>query len=158
MIVAPAVMITACAILLGGLLGHYAAVNERLRSMARERLDLLRDGRIRSGHFEHERMAEIDAQLPMLLGRHKLIHDSILTVYCAILVLIISMLVIALAAATAIAWLATAALIVFLVGTILLMLGVGLTALEIRSSHRTVAYEVQRIAGLVPDALLEERL
>jgi hypothetical protein len=36
LIIAPVVMVTTCSILLGGLLSHYAALNDRLRGMARE--------------------------------------------------------------------------------------------------------------------------
>ena len=35
-------MVTSCAILIGGMLTHYAAINDRLRGMTRERLSLLR--------------------------------------------------------------------------------------------------------------------
>jgi uncharacterized membrane protein YphA (DoxX/SURF4 family) len=42
LILAPVVMVTACAILLAGLLSRFAALNDRLRLLARERLDLLR--------------------------------------------------------------------------------------------------------------------
>ena len=41
-ILAPAIMISACAIILGGLLSRYAAVNDRLRALAHERFDLIR--------------------------------------------------------------------------------------------------------------------
>ena len=45
LILAPVVMITACALLLNGLLSRYDALNARLRIMGRERLDLLRTPR-----------------------------------------------------------------------------------------------------------------
>ena len=38
LILAPVVMISACAILESGLLGHYASINARLRNMTHERL------------------------------------------------------------------------------------------------------------------------
>ena len=62
LILAPAVMVTTCAILLGGMQGHYAAVNDRLRAMARERLDLLL-GLGQSSNpeaFVSERLEQID--------------------------------------------------------------------------------------------------
>jgi len=43
LIIAPAVMITSCCIFTNGLLGHYAAIGERLRITIRERVDLLRE-------------------------------------------------------------------------------------------------------------------
>ncbi len=41
-IIAPVVMITACAILISGMLAQYAQINDRLRSVAKERLGLPR--------------------------------------------------------------------------------------------------------------------
>jgi len=41
-IIAPVVMVNACAILLGGLVSHSNAINDRLRAMARERIEMLR--------------------------------------------------------------------------------------------------------------------
>src|SRR5579859_706139 len=42
LILAPVVLVSACAIFVGGLLSHYEAINARMRSMARERLELVR--------------------------------------------------------------------------------------------------------------------
>ena len=42
LIVAPVVMVTAGAILSGGLLSHAGAINDRLRTLAHERLDVER--------------------------------------------------------------------------------------------------------------------
>lgn len=43
-------MVSACALLLGGLLSRYAAINDRLRVLAREPFDLLR--RYAPGDYE----------------------------------------------------------------------------------------------------------
>ena len=109
LILAPAVMVTTCAILLGGMQGHYAAVNDRLRAMARERLDLLL-GLGQSSNpeaFVSERLEQIDHQLPDILRRHKRIRDTVLLVNCAVLVYLLSMVVIAAAVMTASAWLSS---------------------------------------------------
>ena len=54
---------------------YYTSVGDRIRALTRERLDLLREGKSR---FAGERLEEIDAQLPELLHRHRLIHDALL--------------------------------------------------------------------------------
>lgn len=152
LILAPAVMVTTCTILLGGMQGHYAAVNARLRAMARERLDLLL-GSGRSSNpeaFVSERLEQIDHQLPDILRRHKRIRDAVLLVYCAVLVYLLSMVVIAAAVMTASAWLSIGALLVFLTATTLLLLGIGLNILESRASYRAVQYEVRRVQRLGP--------
>jgi hypothetical protein len=103
-VVAPVVMITSCAILIGGMLTQYGANNERLPALARERLDHLRmlgamnsrlppvtgsadapGPQLLADTFTAERLREIDVQLPQLLRRHKHVHDALLTTYGAIL-------------------------------------------------------------------------
>src|SRR5512142_2049855 len=89
-IIAPVVMVNACAILLGGLLNHSAAINDRLRGMARERIEMLRTaGAATVDRLWAERLDEIDVQLPDLLQRLGLIRAAILSVYGAILLLVV---------------------------------------------------------------------
>jgi hypothetical protein len=65
-----------------------------------------------------------------------------------VLVFVASMFVIALAALQDIAWIAGAALALFLGGAAFLLVGLLVTAIEVRESHRAVAYEVNRVLGL----------
>ena len=149
-------MVSSCAILLGGLLQRYAAINDRLRSMVRERFDLARSVHLAPGSsmpegvdpFGVERFRELDAQMPDLLRRHQLVHNSVLTVYSVIAVFVGDMFVIAVAASSGSALVATGALIVFLAGTAVLLVGVLLTAVEVRTSHRAVSYEAERVSSL----------
>jgi hypothetical protein len=154
-ILAPVVMVTACSILVGGFQTHYAAINDRLRAMARERLDLLRGlrgeparGAGEANKLDLERLEEIDHQIPDLLRRHRQVHDAVLAVYCAILLFVASMFVIAYAAAVNADWAATAAMLVFLAGVGALLAGVVFVAVEVRISHRALQYEVGRIERL----------
>ncbi len=154
-ILAPVVIVTSCAILIGGMLAIYGATNDRMRALSRERLDLLRtaggDLSMAIGNadpYAIERLDEIDRQLPQLLSRHKRVHDAILVEYCAILLLVACMFVIAVAYATRSNPIANAALVLFLVGIIIMLSGVGVMAREIWRSHVTVAYEVERVLML----------
>jgi hypothetical protein len=147
LVLAPVVMVTACAILVGGLLSRYAAINDRLRLLARERLDLLNT---LHSPLAGERLSQIDAQIPILLRHHKLAHDSILAVYLASAVFIGDMFIIALGAAMYADWIGAVVLIVFLIGVALLLYGLLLTALEVRTSHRALHYEIERIMRLRP--------
>jgi hypothetical protein len=139
-------MISACAITLTGILSHYAAINDRMRAMARERLGLAGEADIVKEAAMRERLNEIDAQLPKLLRRHKMIRNSVLLIYVAVLIFIADMFVIA--AATMAETLAALALAVFLGGMGALLVGVLLMAMEIRISHRAVEYEVLRVLAL----------
>jgi hypothetical protein len=148
-IIAPAVMISACAIILGGVLSRYAAINDRLRALAKERMDMVRVMHAQTvDMLTKERLSQIDVQLPDLLRRHKLIHDAVFVLYCAMLTYILTMLVIALAAQLDSAWIATMALGIFLVGTTVLAGSIFLTILEVRISQRAVSFEVRQILDL----------
>ncbi len=155
LIIAPVVMVTACAILASGVLAHFAAVNDRLRLLTRERFDLLKgpDGSLsitfaNSAAFTHERLTELDRQIPELAQRLGLIHAALLALYGAVVVFIASMVVIAAAALGGGAIWAGAALICFLGGTAVLLLAVVLVAWEMRQSNESVQYEAHRVMQL----------
>jgi hypothetical protein len=154
-ILVPVVMITSRAILVGGFLTRCAELNDRMRTLARERLELLRepDGGLSiaatvSDAFKSERLSEIDAQLPGLLRRHELVHRGVLAIYVAILIFVVSMLAIAVAMVPDSATLATVALAIFILGTVALLAGVALIAVEVRMSNAAVRYEVVRVMHL----------
>ncbi len=148
LILAPVVMITSCALVLGGLLSRYAAISDRMRAMAHERLELVHPHPNISEEFVLERVNQIDAQLPDLLHRHTLLHNSVLVVYIATALFLVSMFVIALAATFGVVWLSVVILILFLCGTGALFAGVVIAIAEVRSSHRAVQFEVRRVIEL----------
>ncbi len=155
-ILAPAVVVNACAVLMGGLLAHYATINDRLHALNRERLE-----RLNLAHDHEpdaltiERLREIDAQVPSLVRRHRLVRDAALAVYGAILTFVLSMFVIAVAIVTEASWVSSAALIVFLVGALLLVVGVLFVTLELWASHVAIEYEVARVSSLGLSGLLK---
>jgi hypothetical protein len=85
--VAPVVLITTAAILSGALLAMYGSVNDRMRAMDHERLEILTgdDGTLLSAAGvppgSRERLTQIDTQLPKLLRRHRLLHNAVLIIY-----------------------------------------------------------------------------
>ncbi len=154
-ILAPVVMISGCAILLGGLLTRYESISARMRAMDKERLDLLRstgkslDSALAGAdEFTAERLREIDTQLPLLLHRHQLVRNALLFVYDAIVIFVASMLVIAVATMTNSGYVAFAALVVFLLGMGAFLIGMLITSNEVRRSHHEVAFEVGRVLDL----------
>jgi hypothetical protein len=176
-ILAPVVLVTACAILAQGLLGRYAAITDRLRALTAERLALLypshpsrllernkppllsevsRSPELAKGNgdgsmedkLRKERLAQIDDQLPILMSHHKRSHDAVLAVYCAVGIFVADMFTIAIVAIYEVAWIATVVLLLFLTGTAVLLVGVLTAALEIRTSHQALHYEVMRVKGL----------
>jgi Protein of unknown function (DUF2721) len=156
LILAPVVMVSACGILLTGMLSHYAAINDRIRTLTVERLGLSQvvpaQDRV---DLAHERISEIDHQVPMLLDRHRLVHNAILLAEAAVVILVLSMFVIAVAALSNSSAVGTVALMIFLAATAALMASTGYMAVEVRSSHNSVSYEAMRVIGLPlrwPDA------
>jgi len=152
--VAPVVLITAAALLSGALLGMYGAVNDRMRAMSHERLDILTgaDGTLlavaqvpASGR---ERLTQIDAQLPMLLRRHRLLHDAVLLMFAGVAVLVLSVVAIGLAVTNRWGPVGTVALVLVLVGTVTLLTGLLFAARSIMGSMDAVHYEVERALSL----------
>ncbi len=149
LILAPAVMITSCAILLNGIVTRYESVSVRMRAMHRERLELLQElgkttnSGVSTGEFNTRRIHEIEVQLPHLLQRHKLIRNAVLAENSAILIFVTSMFIIALAVLTNSTLIANIALLAFLIGTGALLVGVIISTLELYRSQREVAYEIQ---------------
>ena len=149
LILAPVVMVSACAILLGSLQTRYGAINDRLRTIARERLELLQSDRSSTRErLADERLTQLDTQIPLLLAHHKLAHHAVLTVYCAVVVFVMDMFVIALGAVVNVDLVATVVLLLFLAGISLLLIAAVFAALEVSTSHRALYYEVHRVAGL----------
>ena len=152
--VAPVVLITAAAILSGALLAMYGSVNDRMRAMDRERLETLTGagGTLLSAAdvpaSGRERLTQIDAQLPMLLRRHRLIHNAVLLLFAAVAVLVLSVIVIAVAVTNRSGAAGTVALVLVLAGTVTLLGGLLLAARSIMISAQAIDYEVQRTLSL----------
>ncbi|HEY6286939.1 MAG TPA: DUF2721 domain-containing protein [Ktedonobacteraceae bacterium] len=149
LILAPAVMISSCAIFLNGIITRYESVSARMRAMHHERLELLQGLEHTTGSgvpadgFSAHRIHEIEAQLPRLLQRHKLLRNAVLTENAAIAFFVTSMFIIAVAALINSTLIATVALLIFLIGTGALLVGVIITTLELSRSQREVTYEIQ---------------
>jgi hypothetical protein len=146
LIIAPVVLITACALIQNAVLSRYASVGQYMRSLALERLGLLRSGEMDS--FRQERLQDIDRQIPLLTHRHRLLQNAALTIYSAMAIFLSNMFAIALAVSLSSSGAATLTLALFLTGTGVLLTGVILISLEIRISHRAICYEVGRISSL----------
>ena len=149
LILAPVVMISSCAIFLNGIVTRYESVSARMRAMHRERLELLQglgnttSGVVPSVGFSTHRIHEIEVQLPKLLQRHKLIHNAVFAMNAAIVLFVICMFIIALAVLTNTTLTAIIALLIFLTGTGMVLVGVIIATLELSRSQREVVYEIQ---------------
>ena len=146
LIIAPTVLLSVCTLVQNGILARYMAVGERMRSIDRERWRFIFSEP--SDRMRVEGLNLLNQQIPGLIRRHKLLQDAAITVYAAILVLLLSMFAIALCVLLNSVWLAIGALLLFLGGAALLVVGVFFIVLEIRISHQAICYELQQISRL----------
>jgi Protein of unknown function (DUF2721) len=152
--VAPVVLLTVGGLMTNGLLMVYSAINDRMRDMTRERLEIRRGpvGQVLDADsvtpIDRERLYQIDVQLPMLLRRHKLTRASVLVIYTAIVVLGFSIIVIAIAVGQDSAVTADVALGLVLAGTVILLGGMGVAAMSLAKSADAISYAVDRTDAL----------
>jgi len=152
--VAPVVLITTAAILSGALLTMYSSVNDRMRAMDGERLDILTSaaGTLLSAAevppAGRERLTQIDTQLPLLLRRHHLLHNAVLLIYAGVAVLVLSVIAIGVAVTGSSGAAGTTALALVLAGTVTLLGGLLFAARSIMISMNAIDYEVRRTLSL----------
>src|SRR5580700_8240307 len=91
--VAPVVLLTVGGLVTNGLLTVYSDVNDRMREMTRERIEILTGPTGEElepasvAAMSRERLEEIRVQIPMMMRRHRLTRLSVLTIYCSIALL-----------------------------------------------------------------------
>ena len=150
--VAPVVLITSGAILSNGLVTIYGAVNDRMRNLDLEYRHLVTgpDGTLlpQLPSADAERVTEIRRQLPPLLRRHRLIHNAILLIFGALVVLVLSVITIAAAVTGRSEAVAIAALALVLAGTVVILGGVVCAARSLAMSTNAIEYEVSRTLSL----------
>jgi Protein of unknown function (DUF2721) len=152
--VAPVVLLTTGGMLSNGMLAMYAGVNDRMREMTRERVEILTGpsgellDRQEVRPVGKERLAEIDAQLPLMLRRHRLTRAAVLTIYSAIAVLGLSIISIAIAVGEGSELIARIALGLVLAGTVVMILGLAVAAMSLARSADAITYAVDRTNSL----------
>jgi hypothetical protein len=144
-ILAPAIMISACGLLLLGMQNKYGRINDRMRSLAHERLDLVPR---RGEPLADARIAAIDRQMPDLLRRNKTQHDAVLMLFWAVIVFVLDTFLIAASLFIAPVVGNVLALILFLIGMALVLWSSIQAAMEIRISTRAVTLEIQEAMKL----------
>ena len=152
--VAPVVLLTMGVLLSNGLLMIYGSVNDRLREMTRERIEILTGPTgeklelARVPVMSRERLNEIKVQLPLILRRHKLTRLAVFTIYLAIAVLGLSIVVIAIAVGQNDEVAGRAALGLVLAGTVIMLAGIGVAATSLAKSADAITYAVERSQSL----------
>jgi hypothetical protein len=148
-IIAPAVMITATAILLGGITQRYKLLDDVLHSHRQPQPPTpeipLRRGPLTPRPTEPpESIEQQDNRIAHLLKHHHLLHHALIIIYFAILAFIIDMLAIALAELTGQIWLTQVVLFIFLLGISLLCWSLLIACREIVMAHRLIQLETHQ--------------
>src|SRR5215207_2927571 len=86
-----------------------------------------------------------------MVVRHRLVHHALMALYVAIGILVLTMCIIALTATSTAEWVGPLVFGVFLLGVLTTLAGVVLIMLEIRTSRRSLSFEVQRVSALPAD-------
>jgi len=144
-ILAPAVLISACGLLLLSMQNKYGRINDRIRALLRERLGLLSQ---LDSPFAEARLAAIDHQLPGLLQRNHVQHDAVLALFWSVLLFVVDLFALGLGFFLSPRLGAVLGLICFFAGLGLMLYAIILAAREIRISHRAVTLEAEEFMKL----------
>jgi Protein of unknown function (DUF2721) len=77
LIIAPVVLLTACALTVNGLIIQYNSIGDRVRTVNQE-ISKLRGARIKEDDAETQRLPELEFLLSDLFRHHHFVHDAIL--------------------------------------------------------------------------------
>lgn len=140
----PVLMISACGLLLLTMQNRYGRLNDRLRELSRERMDISEE----SNPSKSKYRTAIDRQIPDLLKRNKILRDALVSTFSSVLCFILVIFFIALVIFNMTRLSPLFPLLVFFVGQFFLLLGIICMVREAFISHRAVTYETREILNL----------
>lgn len=120
---------------------------ERLGLLRTDAGGLAREEELSSAYAK-ERLSELDAQIPRLLRRYRMVHNTVLTMNCAVLLFGVTMFAIGVVYSEHLSGWATAALLIFLAGMATMLVDIGLQAFYVCGANASVQYEPRRILEL----------
>ncbi|MFA5804098.1 MAG: DUF2721 domain-containing protein [Melioribacteraceae bacterium] len=144
LMVAPAVMISACGLLLLGMNNRYSLVASRIRLLNEEKRRLLiKIGEHPSNTDDNIRFESIARQLSALVFRVKLVRNAVLFYTGAVALFVVTSLLLGISSFLAFDKLNHIILFAFLFGMISVLLGVFFTGLETKKGYDIISYEVK---------------
>ncbi len=139
-LLAPAIMISSCGLILLGVQSKYSNIIDRIRELNDEKRRL--ESTESMDAAQDRRMRSLKVQIEKLLIRAKLDRNGILSLYLAIISFILTSLLIA-PAYFGYFGLILLAIAFFVAGIALVLTGVVYVALEVSRSYKVVKYEVE---------------
>lgn len=146
-ILAPALMISGCGLIQLALFNRYQVMQARLRNLNEERRKIYACSpeEIDYEKPEFSRLKSLELQISNLLHRTKMIHDAILYVITGIIFFVLSSLAIAAVLFVPKIVYAILPLVIFLLGMGSLLIGVAITAMEVKLSFDNIWLEVNSV-------------
>lgn len=144
LMVAPAVMISACGLLLLGMNNRYSLVVNRIRLLNEEKCRLMNKiGEQQSSTDDNIRLESIATQLNALVFRVKLVRNAVLSYTSGVALFVITSLLFGISSFLALGKLNYIILLAFLMGMISVLLGVFFAGLETKKGYDIIFYEVK---------------
>lgn len=139
-------LMAACVLLLGRVETRSSVINDRLLTLNRQWIDWMERGEGREPGKDNRLHSR--KQVRQLQRRCQIVHYSLVSLYYALALSGISTLLLALKLLITVDWLIPLALGAFVIGVVVLLLGVGLTLFDLHTSDRALWEEVQGMLSL----------
>lgn len=143
-ILAPAIMISAGALMILALQGKYSHLIDRLRSLNDERRRLRQGGQTPSP----QRFTNVVEQIEMILVRARLVRNSIVSLYLAIAMFVLSSIIIGIRFTLNVPAQVSWALGVFMLGMLLVLAGTIYALRDIGRAYKIAMIEVRGVKEL----------
>lgn len=144
LMLAPAVMINACGLLLLGMNNRYSLVANRIRLLNEEkRRLLLKIGEKPLTTDDNVRLASIAKQIDALVYRVKLVRNSVLSLASAVAIFVLTSILLGISTILSIDKLNYFIIISFLLGMVLVLVSAFYAGLESKKGYDIIKFEVQ---------------
>jgi hypothetical protein len=137
---APGVMVSACALLLLGMNNRYSIIVNRIRLLKQEERNLDRKSNEESCRA---RTANIDRQLGLLLERLRLVRNAVFGFSVGMAFFLASSLLIGLQFVTDVRFVQSLVMVCFLAGMMCIMAGMIMAGIEVRKGYQIVLIETE---------------
>ncbi len=144
LMLAPAVMINACGLLLLGINNKYSLVVNRIRLLNEEKRELMiKIGEKSPTTDDNVRLESIAVQINALVYRAKLVRNSVLCYTIAVALFVSTSLVLGVSSVLSLGKLNFLIITTFLLGMSFVIIGIIFAALETKKGYDIISYEVK---------------
>ena len=144
LMVAPAVMISACGLLLLGINNKYSLVVNRIRILNEEKRKLMiKIGESNTSTEENVRLESMAVQIAALVYRTKLVRNTVLCYTSAVALFVLTSLLLGVSSFLTIGKLNYFIIFTFLFGMLFVFIGVFFAGLETKKGYDIISYEVK---------------